>query len=255
MHLNGKISSITSIKFGADTTAEGIVKGEPVYRDENTFAVIFNDKGDLSEKGRWNDNGKSDTKRIFKYDTIKNLKEEKEVAADGTVYRKFVSLFNTLGQEIEWQMSEKGKGITAKVLSTYDAAGNKITDQSFYKKDRPGGKTTYQYNEKGQMIERIDRKADDTIDLIHHYTHDDTGNEIVYKNFKETDVLNRMSHYKYDQHNNMIEEQAFNSDGSADATYTYTYEYDGQNNWVKKVQFVNNKARYIIEREIQYQSM
>lgn len=254
MHINGNIASIRSIKSGAQTTKNGIVKDSPIYRDEDTFAATFNPKGDLLEKIRWNDLGKLDTRRIFKYDTVKNLKEEKEVAADGTVYQKFVSLFNALGQEIEWQMSEKGKGITAKVISTYDAAGHKITDQSFYKKDRPGGETFYQHNEKGLLVERIDKNADGSIDRIHHYSYDDLGNEIVYKNFKRAGDLNRMSHYKYDDYNNLTEEQAFNADGSVDALYTYTYEYDGQNNWTKKTQFVDNKARYVIEREITYQN-
>jgi hypothetical protein len=228
------------------------VKGEPIYRDEDTFAATFDTKGELLEKSRWNDNGKLDTKRIFKYDTTKNRKEEKEVAADGTLYRKFVSQFNTLGQEIEWQMSEKGKGVTAKVLSTFDETGNKVIDQSFYKKEKPGGETSYQYNEKGLVMERVDKKSDGSIDRIHHYTYDDTGNEIVYKNFKSAGELNRMSHYKYDEYRNVVEEIAFNGDGSLHATYTYEYLYDELQNWVKKTQFVNNKAWFVTEREISY---
>lgn len=253
MHLKGNISGITSIKYGASSTATGILKDSPIYRDENTFAAIFNATGEVLEKSRWNDLGKLDTKRLFKYDATKNRKEEKEVAADGTLYRKFVSLLNAQGQVIEWQMSEKGRGITAKVISGYNAAGHKITDQTFYKKDRPGGETSYQHNESGLVTERIDKNADGSIDRIHHYAYDDNGNEIVYKNFKRPGELNRMSHYKYDEHNNLTEEQAFNADGSVDALYTYEYEYDGQHNWTKKTQFVDNKARYVIERTIIYQ--
>ena len=53
---------MTSIKSGAQTTESGIVKDTPIYRDEDTFAAIFNAKGEVSEKSRWNDQGKSPPK-------------------------------------------------------------------------------------------------------------------------------------------------------------------------------------------------
>ena len=35
-------------------------------------------------------------------------------------------------------------------------------------------------------------------------------------------------------------------------TYSYTYEYDSKSNWTKQVQFINDTARFIIVRKIDY---
>jgi YD repeat-containing protein len=252
MNLKENILTIQSYKFQALTTGDGITKGQLLYSDENTYAAVYNNSGQIAEKTSFKESGRPDFKRVFKYNTQRQLEEEKELLPDGSLHRKFIHSFNESGQNILWQMNEKGRGTTAKVISEYDAAGNKIIDRSFYKKDKYGGETSYKYNEQGRMIERTDLNADGSIYRIHHYTYDEAGNEIAYRNFNEAGAFNRATEYTYDPFGNMTEEKELNADGSVDRIYTYEYAYDGKHNWIKKTVFRNSQASYIIEREIAY---
>jgi hypothetical protein len=87
-------------------------------------------------------------------------------------------------------------------------------------------KYTYKYDEKGNMIEKNEYDSDGSLDR------------------KET--------YKYDEKGNKIEKNEYDSDGSLDRKETYQYEYDKAGNWIKKIEFRNEKPVYIYEREYEY---
>ena len=67
------------------------------------------------------------------------------------------------------------------------------------------------------------------------------------KDFWENDVQ-----YKYDEKGNKIEENRYESDGSLDNKWTYKYEFDKQGNWIKRIDFENKIAKFILEREYEY---
>ena len=58
--------------------------------------------------------------------------------------------------------------------------------------------------------------------------------------------------FKYDDKGNEIERNRHKSDWIVDCEYTYKYELDTINNWIKRIDFKNDKPQYILEREIEY---
>ena len=58
--------------------------------------------------------------------------------------------------------------------------------------------------------------------------------------------------FQYDKHRNATEISYYKSDGELDIKYNYQYEYDGENNWILKTSYANDKVQDITEREIEY---
>ena len=68
----------------------------------------------------------------------------------------------------------------------------------------------------------------------------------------QTDSLNYKNTYKYDDKGNEIEENDFKSDGTLDYEFNYKYDYTKTGNWIKETEFINDKPKNIITREINY---
>ena len=58
--------------------------------------------------------------------------------------------------------------------------------------------------------------------------------------------------YKYAPDGYLIEECFLNRDGNPGTVFTYHYTFDKNYNWVRVIEFENNKAKYIYERDIEY---
>lgn len=59
-------------------------------------------------------------------------------------------------------------------------------------------------------------------------------------------------HIVDDNHFNTVEDDTFTNDGKPISEKSFQYNYDNTGNWIGKVQFNNNKAVKIVEREIVY---
>jgi hypothetical protein len=58
--------------------------------------------------------------------------------------------------------------------------------------------------------------------------------------------------YKYAPDGHIIEECFLNKDGTPGSIFSYQYTFDEHNNWVRVIEFDNNKAKYIYARDIEY---
>ncbi|MDC1197661.1 hypothetical protein N8035_02310 [Algibacter sp.] len=82
--------------------------------------------------------------------------------------------------------------------------------------------------------------------------YDDKGNRIEQDDYGSDGSLEYRYTFKYDDKGNEIERNRHKSDWIVDCEYTYKYELDTKNNWIKRIDFKNDKPQYILEREIEY---
>jgi hypothetical protein len=82
--------------------------------------------------------------------------------------------------------------------------------------------------------------------------YDSNGHIIEHIIYNSDRSLNHKYISLYDDKGYEIEDSNYKSDGSLDCKTTYKYDYDKNNNWIRKIKFVNGKAKYITERVIEY---
>jgi len=128
-----------------------------------------------NETGTWH-------KRVIIYDADGHIIEKIEYNADGT-----------------WDRKEK-----------YDAE-DRLTEKLYNGLDED--KTTYSYNERGQLIEINQVKGPDAF---------------------SQEPINRKCFYTYDEIGNLTLGVVYNADGSLYDKETYAYEYDSHGNWTRK---------------------
>ena len=109
--------------------------------------------------------------------------------------------------------------------------------------------TTYFYNGAGQLkrteskYNSGDRKNELIEEVTYVYKNDDNLVEKIVRNSRG-DIKEKI---KYDAKGNIIED----SWGPAYVT-KYKYYFDPRGNWIKKILFRNRKAKFIVERRIEY---
>lgn len=115
-------------------------------------------------------------------------------------------------------------------------------------------KTTYEYNDKKELISEVtwykSVNGDYIIDTENKYNYDKQGN-ISYKTSKWAyDNFTNKSTYIYNEKGLEINETNYSKADSQ--TYTYKYEYDKMDNWIRMIEFKNNKIYVIVDRAIIY---
>lgn len=101
---------------------------------------------------------------------------------------------------------------------------------------------------KGEEVEYSSFSNDSNVSNVF----DDKGNMIEDNNYNSDGSLITKWISKYDDKGNMIESNEYNSDGSFSCKYTYKYEFDSHDNWVKQIEYFDNKSDTITERTIEY---
>ena len=81
--------------------------------------------------------------------------------------------------------------------------------------------------------------------------YDDKGNQIEEANYDEDGKLTSKWKSKFDDKGNEIEEADYYN-GKLYSKYKYKYHFDDNKNWIKKIIVKDDKATFIIEREIEY---
>ncbi|OOV28498.1 hypothetical protein BXU11_00630 [Flavobacterium sp. LM5] len=82
--------------------------------------------------------------------------------------------------------------------------------------------------------------------------YDKNGNVIEYNSIDSYGNLGYVVKYKYNNLNYEIESISYNSNGNLIEKWDSKYELDKYQNWTKRMIYVNENFKYIIERKIKY---
>jgi hypothetical protein len=222
--LKGKVESITRSTYKA-VDRFGNIEKEGKYFP--TIRRKYDESGYIIEViVEEFDNVTPATESKFKYDENRNVIESNVYNSDGSLDGMTAYKYDDSGNEIESSTYNSGGYLESKTNSKYDDSGNEIESSTYNSGGRLQFKNTYKYDGRGNNIETNDYQADGSLE------------------YKDT--------RKFDENGNVIESNVYNSDGSLDGKSTFSYDFDNKGNWIKKIQFRNEIAEYIIEREYEY---
>jgi len=253
-NIKGNVKSTKTGTFKAIEKFGEIVKGQ-VYSPPFT-EIFFNEKGYIIEENQYK-NGSLSWKTKCKYEK-NNIIEKNGYNSDGQISSKTELEYDQKGNIIKKtkypviKIFWKGKRIKYETTFKYNKNGNKIEENRFNSDNTLGTKVKFKYNEKGDVIEVNEYNSDGSLRVKKRFTYTISGNieeEIAYK--PDGDLFWK-NVYKYNKNNDYSEYLIFNNKDILDSKITYEYQYDNHNNWIKKIEFSNEKPDVIVEREIEY---
>lgn len=178
---------------------------------------------------------------VYVRDEFGKLLQEQTYWPDGTLIWNTKSTYDELG-ELTRKKRYSGEGVLVQDSWYENGQLAKFRQYNF-----DGGLTAYTYNENGQSISKSYNRDGRPVRIS---TNDEFGSKTKYYDYQDgTKHLSQV--YKYNNQGTTHKTISYGSDGTVEKT-TYDYEYDKQGNWIRKIQFVNEKAKSITVREIEY---
>ena len=157
--------------------------------------------------------------------------------------------------EVSFEAVEKFEKITKgsrtdkyryETFKEYDDNGNSIEQNRYNSDGELDEKWTSKYDDKGNEIKSNLYNSDGELEDKYTFEYDYKGN-MIEMNWSRGTLT-----FEYDDKGNINEENYYNSDGELKDKKTYEYQFDDNKNWIKKIIVKDDKATFIIEREIEY---
>ncbi|MFJ1427832.1 hypothetical protein ACILD6_04405 [Capnocytophaga canimorsus] len=264
VELKGKVKSVRTAGYTVVEKFGEIRKGKITDLDDfinfgsffDSFNLIdglcvYNEKGDIIEINRYNSDGSLNWKGVYKYDNKGNKIEENGYNSDGSFVSKMIYKYDDKDNLIEENWSDSSGNIYDGPTYKYDDKGNQIEKNHYHSDGSFEGKQIYKYDDKGNQIELNNYNYDG--DFVGKITckYDDKGNKVEAEMHNDWNGFIRLI-FKYDDKNNVVEMNMYDSKEGSEDKITFKYEFDTKGNWVKLINYENDKPELIIEREIEY---
>jgi hypothetical protein len=263
LSLKGNVKSLKQTCYLAIDSSRIIKKGvRKTKRDQISVNsdcwIEFDSKGRIVKESYYNLLGGGDEILNHEYDDANRI--EKITGAPGPkgeIYFTYIYKYDAKGRISENSMSQLlGPGSYFENKSTFIYEENNIAERNDFKSDKNiltknksiykykniGNETTLEYyNEKGGLCYKTSNKRDDKGNIIEsiYYTADCKSIEHILK-------------FKHDDFGNEIQKEYYTTDTKPIKIWSYKYEYDKQNNWIKRIDYENGKAIYMLERDLKY---
>ncbi len=214
----------------------GLLEQDDTYNADGTpgFTNIYtyNEDSDLATIAVYNGSGNLFLKTVCGYDAKGNETTETNYLP---VSEKNNKVRTVLQNVITWQRDEQGRPIKEQLLE----AGRVAVST-----------TTYAYDAKGNLAERVNTENGVTLKTTFKY---DGKNRLIEEvRYDGDDQVERRIVTMYDDRGNETEVSIYDKDDRMQAISLFKLTLDKQGNWIKKVQSDNERTTGVVEREIVY---
>ncbi len=237
---------IISIKnYTTNSELEKTIVKEDTYYLSNT-GLITNYSGCYYNKEKLS--YKSNGEYLVKDKRLVIVKQN----ADDDIIGKQIYKFNNKGNHIISLSYNSSNRLMDKYTYEYDDDGNQIEEIMYGSDGSLWYKYVNEYNSKGNQTKLIRYNKNKDIVLKVVYKYDRQGNQNKITRYRPDGSIGLKFENKFDDNGNLIEQLKFNNKGVSLSEKTYKYEFDSYNNWTKQIEFLNDNAIRIIERDIEY---
>lgn len=223
MNLKKEVKSIKEAYYSAIVLANDVQKGQKVEQQlEREYS--FDKKGNITEVNLFNT--EEEYKVTPKFDKNGLKTSIKQYDKDGELIMTNEMEYDNQGNETEIMVFDGEGNVMKKETYDFDEQGNKTKSNKFVTAKKIDTVIKHTYNQKNLKT--------------HSETLNAQGEVIVEKDFK------------YDDKGNEIERNKKDVSSKAEYKMTALYDYDSSGNWTQKIEFVNGKPQFLIERKLEY---
>jgi antitoxin component YwqK of YwqJK toxin-antitoxin module len=229
-HLRGEVKAVSSKKFNAEEKLGEVVKSG------------------RAEANRMNRSDFLTSNSLIEFDKSGDITTVSNFNSDDELFMK------TISEEGEFNIYDSKGNLQLKTIFDQvdfpSEATNYLADGSIYNKMKFAYNEDNQvtkeesYNNSGELIEFSEYKYEDG--LLSEMKH----SQKIRSNIDDVDFNTTVEVYEYNENDDIIKKVT--SGKNKETEYTYTIDHDQHNNWIKYIQFKDEKATYIVEREITY---
>lgn len=260
MSLEGKVRSleIKSFVVKEDGITERSVPGDNAERVTDML-YTFNEQGNiLTETGYMGPERKEFSVKKYAYDEVGLLRRSELTTTDKTMHSLSEFFYDDKGLLKEKTnlleqtlVDENGKKrflrkSQKQLAKAYQ--GENATETELYENDTLCEKSTWKYNEKGNVQEILSNDVRNNKQLTIKTTYDARGNKTGTWFMNEADTVNSNTYVYNDKNDPEIVQLALSG-----RRWKFTYEYDEQGNWVVQNQYdETGKLIYRVRRKYTY---
>ncbi len=241
------------------------------------YLFIYTKNGLLKEKQILDSDGKSLYKYIYKYDENGNETEQNIVYHDGSLMNKTKAQYSkdllmmktffddkgniTTSNEYYYNQDNKlirfiiyegsKKLISSRYEYTYDKKGNRLSEELYYSNDSLGHRCTYTYDSRGNILEEMQYNQSGMLFSKIVYRYNSEGKIIETSHYNENNTLSSQYIYKYNDKGMLVEMQKTGENLNYKTSYVYL-DQDRHNNWVKRIEYLDDKPVRITVRTFEY---
>lgn len=246
--LSDKVKSLKATTYKAVEKFGEIEKGDIIPSFENK-QLVFNLEGKITEENLYDSDGGLLHKDEYKYDMKGIIIEINRYDSDGSLFEKTLSKNDEKGNLVESNIYDSDGNLSSKIVFKCDKEG-KINEYNIYDSDgNLEQKYLIKYDKEGNQVELNLYDSDGSHSTKNKY--DEKGNQVEMIVYRSDGSFSYNNLYKYDKKGNLTENISVDKLDQK-WEYKYEYEFDNKGNWIKKIEFLNNMPRVIIEREIEY---
>lgn len=182
--------------------------------------------------------GPTITKKIYRYHDAENKIEtcEEVITGERTINRKYISVFDNEGHQIEASYSDdSGIEISAFYRYAYNDKARVTTIETFNGTGSLYHRIAFDYDASGRLTKKACYGPNNTIyeQRVFDYGLVEKKEERLI--YKDDSKLARKVIYRYDKKGNLIEVAGYDSNGSALGRTSHSFRFDDTGNWIKKI--------------------
>ena len=259
--IHGKQQNVLIGKNGYNYNEQGNKSIEYTYNPDGTLdaksVFIYDEKGILIEEDSYNPDGSSGFTNTYKYDRRGNITSIKLYDTYGSLFVRTASDYDNNNNETEeinyTQILENDRHkdiVLNKTTWRYDDKGNMI-EERYYERDTTMTRHTfYKYDENGNKVEQSKWESGITLKTTYKYNSD--GNPIEETQYDAGNYIALKIITTYDDKGNETQERFYDRDNNLQTQTIFQLSYDKNGNWIRKTQLDNDKIIVITVREIAY---
>lgn len=251
--LKSQVKTLQTKSYSVETV-DGKIHKNQIIDDVYGFTLInYNLKGDWTRYRSYKPDGSNRWSENPTYNAFGNLTERGDFTysnLDSVLHSSYSYKYDEFGNVIESVKKSPKDSMIWRRVYQYDVNGNNIELSCFDSNNKLESKKNNKYS-KYSIIESETRNAENSI-IEHSKFKYDSDDNLIEESVYETDLIKNTTKYQYDNNGNKLKISIYKSDGSLDKTKTYQYKYDLKNNWIERIEFIDNVAVKIKERQIEY---
>ena len=254
--LKGDVKCMSRIEYEAIDSMNQTIKGKAVDDKEGfgNIRLTYNNRGYWTEYRSHSADGSPIWTEKPEYDNDGSMRMigRRDYKYDSILWRKYIYIHEKNSGNVSAAFCRNAAdSLLWRLACRYDKDGNIVESCRYNDAGARESKKLYVYDEKGNVIKITSFNGNnESTTSTHQY--DENGNRTEIREYDENVDLIKRTVYFYNDSGLRSESHVYNDKNILDKRLSYDYRYDRKGNWIEKIEFLNDKAVKITERQIEY---
>ena len=242
-NLSGNVNTVKTYLYPAKGDSASPTKGEL----HSVMYVVYNKQGNVVESIQYDNKNTVKSTTIHKYDTQGNDISDSTISEKGTLISRELKKYNANGELLSTCYYDKNDSVYDVISLKYDKKGNAIEEKDSSKGSNDIVTRTYEYDAAGNPVLEVSAQKGVEFGRVKKI-YNDKGQMI-----ETIDKDGQKGYCTYAKNGDQLEVYGIGKDGKKIEINSFAYSgFDIKGNWTSAVVYEHGKPAEIGVREIKY---